>query len=26
MSVIYIPIRPSRRNSEADEITETEED
>jgi len=26
MSVIYIPIRPGRRDSEADEITETEED
>jgi len=26
MSEIYIPIRPSRRDSEADEINETKED
>jgi len=26
MSVIYIPIRPGRRDSEADGLTETEED
>jgi len=26
MSVIFIPIRPSRRDSEADELTEKEED
>jgi len=26
MTIIYIPIRPSRRDSEADEINEAEED
>ena len=26
MSIIYIPIRPSRRDSESEEINETEEE